>query len=165
MHVVKKKKKKRKLNSATLWKTILPPPPGPNPFPPWRFCKFYILSRKVLYIYKCVWVCIMHMLSVYICVYTDAQIYFLKWVHYTEALCVLIAQLYPTLWDPVDYSPPGSPVHGILQARLLEWVAILFSRGSFWPRDWTLYCWSPVLQTDSLASEPPEKPKHRSSFF
>ena len=66
---------------------------------------------------------------------------------------------------PVGCSPPGFPVHGILQARLLEWVAILFSRGSFWPRDWTLYCRSPVLQTDSLASEPPEKPKHRPSFF
>ena len=66
---------------------------------------------------------------------------------------------------PVGCSPPGFPVHGIFQARLLEWVAILFSRGSFWPRDWTLYCRSPVLQTDSLASEPPEKPKHRPSFF
>ena len=35
-------------------------------------------------------------------------------------------------------SPPGSSVHGILQARILEWVAILFSRGSFWPRNWAL---------------------------
>jgi len=39
--------------------------------------------------------------------------------------------------DPMDYSLPGSSVHGILQARVLEWVAISFSRGSFWPRDWT----------------------------
>ena len=43
--------------------------------------------------------------------------------------------------DPVTpwalYSPPGSSVHGILQARVLEWVAISFSRGSSWPRDWT----------------------------
>ena len=36
----------------------------------------------------------------------------------------------PTLCDPVDNSPPGSPVHGILQARILEWVAVPFSRGS-----------------------------------
>ena len=36
-----------------------------------------------------------------------------------------------TLWDPVDCSPPGSSVHGILQARILEWVAISFSRGIF----------------------------------
>ena len=36
-------------------------------------------------------------------------------------------QLYPTLYDPIDGSPPGSSVHGILQARTLEWVAISFS--------------------------------------
>ena len=45
--------------------------------------------------------------------------------------------LRPTLCDPMDYSPPGSSVHGILQARILEWVAISFSRGSSWPRDQT----------------------------
>ena len=39
-----------------------------------------------------------------------------------------VAQSCPTLCDPVDCSPPGSSVHGILQARLLEWVAISFSR-------------------------------------
>ena len=42
-----------------------------------------------------------------------------------------------TLWDPLDYSPPGSTVHGIFQARILEWVAISSSRGSFQPRDRT----------------------------
>ena len=41
-----------------------------------------------------------------------------------------VAQSCPTLCDPVDCSPPGSSVHGILQARILEWVAISFSRGS-----------------------------------
>ena len=41
----------------------------------------------------------------------------------------------PTLCDPIDYSPPGSSVNGILQARILEWLAISFSRGSPWPRD------------------------------
>ena len=39
-------------------------------------------------------------------------------------------QLCPTLCDPTDGSPPGSPIPGILQARTLEWVAIPFSRGS-----------------------------------
>ena len=39
------------------------------------------------------------------------------------------------LCDPMDHSPPGSSVHGILKARILEWVAIPFSRGSSWPRD------------------------------
>ena len=37
----------------------------------------------------------------------------------------------------MDYSPPGSSIHGIFQARVLEWVAVSFSRGSFWPRDQT----------------------------
>ena len=41
----------------------------------------------------------------------------------------------PTLCDPIDYSPPGSSVHGILLARILEWIAISSSRGSFQPRD------------------------------
>ena len=48
-----------------------------------------------------------------------------------------VTQLCPTLCDPVDSSPPGSSVHGILQARILEWVAISFSRGSSQPRDQT----------------------------
>ena len=48
-----------------------------------------------------------------------------------------VSQSCPTLWAPVDCSPPGSSVHGIFQARTLEWVAISFSRGSSWPRDRT----------------------------
>ena len=47
----------------------------------------------------------------------------------------LVAQSCPTLCKPVDCSPPGFPVHGILQARILEWVTISFSRGSSRPRD------------------------------
>ena len=46
-----------------------------------------------------------------------------------------VAQSCPTLCDPMDHSPPGSWVHGIFQARILESVAISSSRGSFWPRD------------------------------
>ena len=48
-----------------------------------------------------------------------------------------VAQLCLTLCNPVDCSPPGSSVHGILQERILEWVAISFSRGSSQPRDQT----------------------------
>ena len=44
-------------------------------------------------------------------------------------------QSYPTLCDPIDSSPPGSAVPGILQARTLEWVAISFSKGSSQARD------------------------------
>ena len=59
------------------------------------------------------------------------------------------------LWNTVDYSPPGSPVHRISQARIPEWVAISSSRGSSWPRDqtrvscvscigrWIIYHWAP----------------------
>ena len=53
-----------------------------------------------------------------------------------DVLC-LVAQSCPTLCDPMDHSPPGSSVHGILQARILEWDAIPSSRGSSWPRDQT----------------------------
>ena len=48
---------------------------------------------------------------------------------------VLVAQSCPTLCDPIDCDPLGSSVHGILQARILEWVAIPFSRGSPQPRN------------------------------
>ena len=50
----------------------------------------------------------------------------------------LVALLCPALCDPMDCSPPGSFVHGILQARILEWVAMPSSRGSSQPRDRTL---------------------------
>ena len=45
---------------------------------------------------------------------------------------VLVAQSYLTLFDPVDWSPPGFSVCGILQARILEWVATAFSRDRNW---------------------------------
>ena len=50
---------------------------------------------------------------------------------------VLVAQSCPTLCNPMNCGPPGSSVHGILQARILEWIAIPFSRGSSRPRDRT----------------------------
>ena len=52
--------------------------------------------------------------------------------------CVLVAQSCPTLCDPMDCSPPGFSVHGIFQARILEWIAISFSKGTSQPRDQTL---------------------------
>ena len=66
---------------------------------------------------------------------------------------VLVTQSCPALCDAMDCSLPGSSVHGIFQARILEWVAIWFSKGSSWPRVQThishiacigrqiLYCW------------------------
>ena len=71
------------------------------------------------------------------------------------------AQSCPTLYDPMDCYPPGPSVHGILQARILDWIAISSSRGSFWPSDWTHVSCSPALQVDSLPKfEPPGNPKH-----
>ena len=67
---------------------------------------------------------------------------------------VLVTQSYLTLCDPMDCSPPGSSVHGILQARILTWVTMSFSRGSSRPRYWSQ---SLALQADSLPSEPPGK--------
>ena len=52
-------------------------------------------------------------------------------------MCMLVAQSCLILCDPMNCSPPGSYVHGILQAGILEWVAIAFSKGSSRPRDWT----------------------------
>ena len=60
-----------------------------------------------------------------------------------------------TLCNLMDSSLPGSSVHGILQARTWEWVAIPFSKGSSCPGTGT---GSPELYTDSLPSEPPGKP-------
>ena len=51
--------------------------------------------------------------------------------------CVKLLQSCPTLCDPMDYSPPGSSLHGVFQARILEWVALSFSRESSRPRDQT----------------------------
>ena len=56
---------------------------------------------------------------------------------YLSIMCVLSLQSCLTLCDPMDCSPPGSPVYGVLQARILEWVAMLPSRGSSQPRDQT----------------------------
>ena len=68
----------------------------------------------------------------------------------------------PTLCDPVDCSPPGSSAHGSLQARILEWVAISFPRGSSRPRNQTRVS---ALQANTLTSEPPGKPSSRTLFI
>ena len=73
----------------------------------------------------------------------------------TQKVKVKVAQLYLTLCDPLDHSLPGSSVLGPLQARILEWVAVPFSRGPSQPRDQTR---SPTLQADSLPAEPPGEP-------
>ena len=78
---------------------------------------------------------------------------------------VLVAQSWVTLCDPMDCSPLGSTIHRILQAGILEWVAMPFSRGSSRPRDSPgdlpdprVEPRSPTWQADSLQSEAPGKP-------
>ena len=70
---------------------------------------------------------------------------------YLHLYCSLVAKCCPNFCDLMDYDPPRPSVHGILQARILEWAVISFSRGSSWPRDRTciyyigrqiLYCWA-----------------------
>ena len=60
------------------------------------------------------------------------------WIPQLLCVCVCarsVAQLCLILYDPMDCSPPGSSVHGILQTRILEWLAISSSRGASWCRD------------------------------
>ena len=59
------------------------------------------------------------------------------WLLEKPCVLCLVAQWCPTLCDPMDCSLPASAVHGILQARIVEWVAMPSFRGSSWPRDWT----------------------------
>ena len=67
------------------------------------------------------------------------QIYFFLLLLFSrKKVKVLVAQSCPTVCDPMDCSLPGSSVHGILQARILEWAAIPFSRGSSQPQGWNL---------------------------
>ena len=84
------------------------------------------------------------------------KIKWIKWMFHKKWVCVKVSQSYLTLCNPKDCSLPGFSVHGILQARILGWVALSFSRDfpnpGIEPR-------SPSLQADSLPSEPPGKPK------
>jgi len=80
--------------------------------------------------------------------YDSINMMLVKW---RRGSCYVVAKSCLTLWNPMSYILPGSSVHGISQARILEWVAIFFSRGSSRPRAWThvswirrqiLYCWA-----------------------
>ena len=79
----------------------------------------------------------------------------LRWGY--MGLC-LVAQSCLTLWSPMDCSLTGSSSHGIFQARILELVAISYSRGSSRPRDWTHVSCLLHWHADSLPLAPPRKP-------
>ena len=70
-------------------------------------------------------------INVYVCIYMEWNV---------------LTQLYLTLCSPVDCSLPGSSVHGVSQVRILEWIAMRYSRASSWPRDQTQVSYlSPAL--------------------
>ena len=98
---------------SNLWWDTLRPCKCPAAYPLMRFSSHWWFLRDLIFIV---------VVTIYVCV----CIYLSK-----------VAQLCPTLCDPMDCSLPGSTLHGILQARVLEWVAISFSRGSSQPRDQT----------------------------
>ena len=75
------------------------------------------------------------------------------------------AQSCPTLCNPQGCSPPGSLVHGMSQARILEWVAISFSGGSSWPRGWTRISCVSCLAGGFFTTELPRKPKYYVCFI
>ena len=97
---------------------------------PWMILKINHLSQALM----CIWPCI----SVEYLMWKWSVLR-IMWIVFTYLACMHAKSL-PlclTLCNPMDFTPPGSSVHGILQARILEWVAMPFSRGSSWPRDRT----------------------------
>ena len=74
----------------------------------------------------------------YLIQYSYNFLYYLYKIITRWKVKVVVAQSCLTPFNPMNYSPSGSSVHGILQARILEWVAIHVSRGSSWPRHQTL---------------------------
>ena len=84
--------------------------------------------------------------SVYVCIFSKC--------------CVCAKSLHSclTLCDLMDCSPPGSSVHGILQARAPEWAAMPSSRGSSWPRKWTQISCNSCIAGRFFATQPPRKP-------
>ena len=98
----------------------------------WSVCKY------TMYIYiKCtIYTMYINYIHTYIYVYTNT--YICVYILYIGVcVCVLVTQLCLNFWDLLGHSLPGSSVHGILQARILERVAFSFSRGSSQPRDQT----------------------------
>ena len=110
-----------------------------------------------MYVCMCVHI---HM-YIYVCSYVYIKIHLShfavhsKLTQHCKSTIVLVAKSCPTLCDPLGCSWPGSSVCGISQARILEWVAIPFSRGSSPRRD---QIHIPALAGGFFTTEPPEKP-------
>ena len=105
---------------------------------------FLSISWKLLYLnlYKhCnIYSYIVPYILNYSTIYSVLAMYHVTISDMSAAACS-VTQSCQTLCDPMHCSPPGSPVHEIFPARILEWVVISYSRGSSWPRDRTrIYC-------------------------
>ena len=79
--------------------------------------------------------------------------------------CAKSLQLCSTLCNPMDCSPPGSSVHGMLQARALEWVAMPSSRGSSRPRDQTCGSCGSYIAGEFFTTEPPGEAQKENTIF
>ena len=106
--------------------------------PHWHRCCFYIFPKNymnILYHFSPMGTkrksCIINNVYIPLCMSLSLVTNW-KWKKESE-----VAQLCPTLCNPMGCSPAGSSVHRIFQARVLQWVAISFSRGSFRRSDWT----------------------------
>ena len=94
-----------------------------NQLPLGRFISVHIFSLYILFQFT-----FTHSLISHIQTHTHAHTY---------VCCCLVIKSCLTLCDPMNYSPPGFSIHGISQARTLEWVAVPFFRESYQPRDQT----------------------------
>ena len=97
------------------------------------------------------WILISPLLST-ICLTVDKLLWGSVFSHIKWTLCLVHAQSCPILCNPMDCGAPGSSVHGIFQARILEWVVISSSRGSSWPRDRTHVSWVSCIGKDHCAA-------------
>ena len=99
------------------------------------YTHMYIYTCTHTYIYTCICLHVYYIVK-HICGYMYTYIHTHTHI-WSEKVKVLVTESCPTLCNPMDCRPPGSSVYRILQARILEWVVISFSRGSSWSRDRT----------------------------
>ena len=120
-----------------------------------------LLTVSVSSLEEIVYLGILHIFNLAACCFWCwvVGVYYLFWISILYKLWkVLIAQLYLTLCNPMDCSPPGKFVHEILQARILEWVAISFSMGWSQSRDWNFISHVSCVARGFFTTEPPGKP-------
>ena len=92
---------------------------------------------------------------------TDPPAKFGKQIEQNQSSACVLSHVW--LCDPMNYIPPGSSAHGIFQARILEWVAVSFSRGSSWSRDQTRVSWVSCIAW-FFTAEPLGKPNQSSTM-